>query len=524
MKASVVIPAWNGAHFLDDCLNSLRQWTPQAEIVVVDNGSRDNSAEIARRYADQVIVNAHNLGFSGAINQGIAASSGDFVFLLNQDTRACGDWITPIANAFVADTRLGIQGCVLRYPDGEVQHLGGTLSEPDWHGRHVLTPNDSAPLCYMTGAALAIRRETIAQIGLFDEGFFPAYYEDVDYCLRAVAAGWGMALCQRAEFVHYEARGRKQPPAFFANINTQRLRMLAKHRGAAWLREYLAERHAIELLCTPHERDWFSAYSSAYAIAAERIKSFDMLSSTGNAPETRTLLAADLRQIAASLQACANGFTPLAAYAQSCTARGTPQPMFEHPAARARLRQAIEQLRSCPELQPMGGHNPVTRLFDSFFLPQLRTQIAYDTALLMATESDQAPPAPPLMDAPAPRLHALWRQAAIHVEFEIMRPVFFYFDVLNRQLDVLASASAEHLARAAQDALIHVDIVRVTYPESKASRAGFVKTLRNAYTPKSVAARIDRLLTQQQTVYREAVIAMAQWRFTALTARARQSA
>ena len=78
-----------------------------------------------------------NLGFARAVNQGIGASCGEVVFLLNQDVVVISDWATPLMERMRADDRVGIVGCKLLYPDGTVQHAGGRIIEPAFETVHL---------------------------------------------------------------------------------------------------------------------------------------------------------------------------------------------------------------------------------------------------------------------------------------------------------------------------------------------------------------------------------------------------
>src|SRR3972149_2122281 len=101
-QVSVVIPNWNGRRFLEPCLRSLRgQVDVEIEVILVDNGSRDDSVELARAEFPQVRIIAfpENRGFSAAVNAGIAGGAGPYVFVLNNDTEAHPRCIRALADA-----------------------------------------------------------------------------------------------------------------------------------------------------------------------------------------------------------------------------------------------------------------------------------------------------------------------------------------------------------------------------------------------------------------------------------------
>ncbi|MBN1875293.1 MAG: glycosyltransferase family 2 protein [Anaerolineae bacterium] len=273
MMVSIIIPAWNGAAFLANCLDSLRNFIhDDYEVIVVDNASRDQTAAIAQHYAEvRLIENPINRGFSRAVNQGLQAAAGDILFLLNQDTVALGDWLTPIREQFAANDRVGIIGCQLVYPDGRVQHAGARLLEPSWGGQHLTQNDGTEAIDYVTGAAFAIRRECLADVGYFDESFFPAYSEDVDYCLRAKALGWQVVYEPRAMFTHFESQSRGDDLSFLITVNTQRLRLVLKHHDVIWLRDVFAPAES-QVLIENLSCEWLLAMAHVYLRIACDVK------------------------------------------------------------------------------------------------------------------------------------------------------------------------------------------------------------------------------------------------------------
>lgn len=267
---SVVVLVWNGAAYIVDCLEALAaQDYPAFEILVVDNGSTDGTPDIVAQRFPQVrlIRNPRNLGFAAGNNVGLRAAGGDLLVLLNVDTRVQCGWLAALADAF-DDPSIGIAGCKLLYPDGSIQHAGGFMygprGEADHLGRHA--PDDGrfaalADVEYATGAAFAIRRIVLNQIGLLDEGFSPIYYEDTDLCFRARAAGWRVVYVPLAIVTHYETK------TFSAEnyerksiLHRGRLRFLFKHRRLDWL---LGE-------FGPAERAWVSQMDRSDELMAAR--------------------------------------------------------------------------------------------------------------------------------------------------------------------------------------------------------------------------------------------------------------
>jgi len=273
MRIAVVIPVHNGAAFLPGCLDALLRQQPAPDaVIVIDNGSHDaGAALVARDYPTVTLMTtAEALGFAAACNRGIAhAGDADAVVILNQDTVVDPGWLAALCAPLCADPQLGIVGSLARFPDGSIQHAGGRLVPALWYG-HNITATDApdsatfAPPDYLAALATAYRGELLATIGGFDEGFWPAYYEDVDLALRARAAGWRIALAADATLVHFE--GAHESPAHQRVSERQRIRLVLKHTHddaafAAWLH---AEReHALHL--ARHGESW--ALRRAYRLA-----------------------------------------------------------------------------------------------------------------------------------------------------------------------------------------------------------------------------------------------------------------
>jgi GT2 family glycosyltransferase len=249
MEVSVIVLTWNGGSFIEPCLRAvLTQEPPPSEVIVVDNASTDGTSDLIAEHFPgvQLIRNSRNLGFAAGNNVGLRVATGDTIVLLNQDTRAHPGFLAALAATF-DDPAAGIVGAKLLYPDGTIQHAGGYLYGPRGETGHLgrCEPDDgrfeemNQPE-FVTGAALAIRRATLEQIGLLDEGFAPAYYEDVDWCFRARAAGSRVVYQPQAKAVHYESTTTAlDSHRHKYALNHGRVRFLYKHRSSErLLREF----------------------------------------------------------------------------------------------------------------------------------------------------------------------------------------------------------------------------------------------------------------------------------------------
>jgi GT2 family glycosyltransferase len=236
---SIVIPVWNGRRYLADCLDALlSQEYPDLQVIAVDNASSDGSADwIAEHYPQvRLIRNPSNLGFAGGCNAGILAARGEVVILVNQDTRVLPGW----ARALVAASQspgVGVVGSKILYPDGRtIQHAGGWIERPLGLAHHCGQGEADAgqwdaprQVEYVTGAAMAFRREVLDRVGLLDEGFWPGYFEDADFCLRAAEAGYEVRYEPQAVLTHLETTSLREGRTVARAYDRGRLRFLLKH-------------------------------------------------------------------------------------------------------------------------------------------------------------------------------------------------------------------------------------------------------------------------------------------------------
>jgi len=246
-KASIIIPIWNGYDDLADCFAALSQQTEDSfGIIAVDNGSTDGSVELITNQFSHVrlIQNTKNLGFGVACNIGLRAATDDVLILLNQDTVVEPDWLAEFISFLATHSDVGVVGSKAYFADGTVQHAGGYI-DSQGGGRHYGHRETDRPefdeirdVDFVTGASLAIRRSVYEQIGGLDEGFHPAYYEDVDWCYRVRVAGWRVVYLPMSRLIHKEESRLNQPThAGMYLFHRNRLRFVLKHFSNAHLQE-----------------------------------------------------------------------------------------------------------------------------------------------------------------------------------------------------------------------------------------------------------------------------------------------
>lgn len=201
VKVTVVIPNWNGADYISRCIDSLLAQTTKHKIILVDNGSVDNSIEIIKnQYSEVKLIKLEkNHGFAGGVNEGIKYSiknTYDYVALFNNDAIADKHWLEKLIQAADKHQEAGI--ITGKFMKIDKQHLDSTgdfystVGMPFPRGRNQIDKGQydkPENVFSATGGASLYRISMIKEIGKFDEKFF-AYFEDVDISFRAQLAGW----------------------------------------------------------------------------------------------------------------------------------------------------------------------------------------------------------------------------------------------------------------------------------------------------------------------------------------------
>ncbi len=212
-RVAIVLLNWNGLAHTRLCMDSLRAVTTPHHTFLVDNGSRNQEADIlAVEFPEATLLrNERNLGFTGGVNRGlreVLAGGYEFALLLNNDCQVDPDFLAGLLAACDADPKLGLVGPTVTYADGRtVWSRGGRAMT--WVGlvRHLEKGKplaDAAPprrTDYVPGACVLIPRRVLEQVGLLDDAYF-AYYDDLDYAYRVRAAGFDVRVLPEATIRH----------------------------------------------------------------------------------------------------------------------------------------------------------------------------------------------------------------------------------------------------------------------------------------------------------------------------------
>ncbi|HKV28495.1 MAG TPA: glycosyltransferase family 2 protein [Candidatus Acidoferrales bacterium] len=221
-RFSAVIVNYEGGASLLDCVRSVfQEGVPAARIIVVDNGSHDDSLTVLPEEIPgaTIICNACNAGFARAVNQGLSAAAGDFVLLLNNDAQLQPGALRAFTEAFDRIPSLAIAGGQLRFPDGRLQNaiapfptltaelVPRALLQWVFPRRFRGKTTSEAPVAVesVIGACLVVRRSILQELGPLDEDYF-FFLEETEWCQRARRLGFEVWYLPGARALHVQAQ------------------------------------------------------------------------------------------------------------------------------------------------------------------------------------------------------------------------------------------------------------------------------------------------------------------------------
>lgn len=264
MMISVIIVTWNGLRFLNPCLRAVSaQLQPEDEIIVVDNGSTDGTADWLTHAwrAVRLVVLPSNLGFAGGVNVGLRVARGELLLLLNNDAFVEPGCVPALVETIRQNPQIGAAAGVLTFNHRpEIVASAGITARRDgvaldlWTGRAVhALPAMPQPVMGASGGLALYRRTMLNDIGLMAPEFFN-YLEDVDLAWRAQLRGWTCLLAPNARARHiYSATGGQGSPL--------KQRLLGRNRWRAILRCFPT---GVLRACLPHILA-YDAMALAYA-------------------------------------------------------------------------------------------------------------------------------------------------------------------------------------------------------------------------------------------------------------------
>lgn len=216
---SIIILTRNGLSFTQQCISSIFSYTSENfELILVDNKSYDGTVEYLYSLPKTtVIANRINRGFSGGCNQGLSIAKGEYIVLLNNDTVVTGGWLTRLLWWIQQDESIGIVGPRSNYilpqqavhpvPYKKIKEL--PIFAARWSKTNF---RQGCEADHLSGLCMAFKKTLVDQIGGLDERFFPGYYEDSDFSIRARISGKKLWVADDVYIHHYGSSSFKQNP------------------------------------------------------------------------------------------------------------------------------------------------------------------------------------------------------------------------------------------------------------------------------------------------------------------------
>lgn len=211
LKASIIIPVVDNLKITEACLDSIKAHTQiPHEVIVVDNGSKEPVADMARHKGAVIVRHPKNRGFAAAVNAGIRAAEGEHLVVLNNDTVVTPHWLGFLLRHFGDDPKLGVLAPVTNYASGPqrvkasyqnnagLRRAANQVHNENW-GKRLEFPR-------VIGMCMVIPREVQRAVGTFDEQFGIGNFEDDDFCLRVRKAGYRVAIAQDVFIHHHGSR------------------------------------------------------------------------------------------------------------------------------------------------------------------------------------------------------------------------------------------------------------------------------------------------------------------------------
>jgi N-acetylglucosaminyl-diphospho-decaprenol L-rhamnosyltransferase len=242
LRLSIIIVTYKSENVITQCLSSI-QPVDGIEIIVIDNASPDSTVAIINDKFPQIksVGNKKNIGFAAAANQGFKISSAPIVLFLNPDTELNSGFVESLLVRFNNDPSLSIVGSRLINADGSTQpscwkrfslltlflesFLPYAVSLP----LVTVIPKRFEEVEIVSGACMAVRREVFKKVGMFDTRFF-MYYEDADFCLRAITAGYKIFYNPDTKVIHHQWKSSESSTdVFFSHIFESKLSFYKRH-------------------------------------------------------------------------------------------------------------------------------------------------------------------------------------------------------------------------------------------------------------------------------------------------------
>lgn len=240
MKLSIITLTYNKLDYTKNFIESLYKFTKDFELIIVDNGSTDGTVEYLKSKPEiKLILNAENQGFSKGNNQGIEIAQGEYVEFLNNDILLYPQWFEACEKVFQNEKAAFVSPRHINphYDNTNEKKYIEYFKEFNYSKLYEKSFDECVFSCVIT------KREILDKIGVFDEAFFPAFFEDNDLKYRAVEAGYGIYVTNEAGFFHF---GSVTSVKHSQNMEKNRAYYYSKHPFAEYLSISGAEKFQLQ--------------------------------------------------------------------------------------------------------------------------------------------------------------------------------------------------------------------------------------------------------------------------------------
>lgn len=261
IATSIIILTHNQLDFTKVCIESIRKYTnpEEYELIVVDNDSTDGTKDWLRQQRNiKSIFNRRNLGFPKGCNQGIKIAGGTEILLLNNDTVVMANWLKNMRHALYSNEQVGAVGPITNNCS-DCQSITTDYTslydlEKFAHSYNKSNPELWEDRLKLVGFCLLIKREVVTKIGLLDEAFSPGNYEDDDYSIRMIKAGYRLILCKDTLIHHFGSVSFKQNPEKFTEVLRKNAEIFEEKWGFNPAYTMCIRKEIVDLLDSPRER------------------------------------------------------------------------------------------------------------------------------------------------------------------------------------------------------------------------------------------------------------------------------
>lgn len=211
-QISVIIPNYNGRELIEKNLPNVIKNCPDCEIIIVDDGSKDDSTSfIKERFKNvKLIIHKENQGFVSAVNSGVSSAKGKYVLLLNSDVSPRANFLKPLLDNFSSNPNLfAVAIKDVSHEQGKIliKGRGGARFEKGFVSHFSMPTNEKAQTLWVSGGSGLFDRSMFSKLGGFDKAFAPFYWEDIDLSYRARKLGLICLFEPESVVDHYHEKG-----------------------------------------------------------------------------------------------------------------------------------------------------------------------------------------------------------------------------------------------------------------------------------------------------------------------------